>query len=55
LRYVHDLSHAEIAAALGCRVGTVDSLLSRARSALRDSDALTLYAPMKEAQDATAG
>ena len=55
LRYVHDLSHAEIAGALGCRVGTVDSLLSRARSALRDSDELTLYAPPKEAQDAPAG
>jgi RNA polymerase sigma factor (sigma-70 family) len=55
LRYVHDLSHAEIAKALGCRVGTVDSLLSRARGALRTSDALTSYAPLKEAQDATAG
>lgn len=35
LRYVHDLSDAEIAAALGCREGTVHALLSRARQALR--------------------
>ena len=35
LRYVHDLSDAEIAAALGCRTGTVHALLSRARKALR--------------------
>ncbi|HWI95891.1 MAG TPA: RNA polymerase sigma factor [Solirubrobacterales bacterium] len=35
LRYVHDLSDAEIAAALGCRTGTVHALLSRGRSALR--------------------
>src|SRR5690349_7337641 len=35
LRYVHDLPDAEIAAALGCRTGTVHALLSRGRSALR--------------------
>jgi RNA polymerase sigma factor (sigma-70 family) len=35
LRYVHDLPDAEIAAALGCRVGTVHALLSRARKSLR--------------------
>jgi RNA polymerase sigma factor (sigma-70 family) len=35
LRYVHDLSDAEIAAALDCRAGTVHALLSRGRSALR--------------------
>ena len=40
LRYVHDLSDAEIAAALGCRIGSVHSLLSRARSALRQDPAL---------------
>ncbi|MFT3864458.1 MAG: sigma-70 family RNA polymerase sigma factor [Solirubrobacterales bacterium] len=34
-RYVHDLSDAEIAAALGCRKGTVHALLSRARQTLR--------------------
>jgi RNA polymerase sigma factor (sigma-70 family) len=55
LRYVHDLPHAEIAAALGCSVGTVDSLLSRARSTLRSSEALTLYAPIKEAADGPTG
>lgn len=35
LRYVHDLSDAEIAAALGCRAGTVHALLSRGRKTLR--------------------
>jgi RNA polymerase sigma factor (sigma-70 family) len=35
LRYVHDLPDAEIAAALGCRTGTVHALLSRGRGALR--------------------
>ena len=35
LRYVHDLSDIEIAAALGCREGTVHALLSRGRQALR--------------------
>lgn len=34
-RYVHDLSDAEIATALGCRKGTVHALLSRARQTLR--------------------
>lgn len=35
LRYVHDLPDVEIASALGCRVGSVHSLLSRGRGALR--------------------
>lgn len=35
LRYVHDLSDAAIARALGCRTGTVRSLLSRGRAAIR--------------------
>ena len=35
LRYVHDLSDDEIAAALGCRPGTVHALLSRGRVGLR--------------------
>lgn len=35
LRYVHDLSDAEIAAALACREGTVHALLSRGRQTLR--------------------
>ena len=36
LRYGHDLADAEIAAALGCRVGTVHALLSRGRRSLRE-------------------
>jgi RNA polymerase sigma factor (sigma-70 family) len=40
LRYVHDLSDAEIAAALGCRTGTVHALLSRGRDALRQDKQL---------------
>jgi DNA-directed RNA polymerase specialized sigma24 family protein len=35
LRYVHDLSDAEIATALGCRKGSVHALLSRGRRSLR--------------------
>jgi RNA polymerase sigma factor (sigma-70 family) len=46
LRYVHDLSDAEIAAALGCRVGTAHSLLSRGRSALRRDPALAELSPI---------
>jgi RNA polymerase sigma factor (sigma-70 family) len=41
LRYVHDLSDAEIAAALNCRTGTVHALLSRGRGALRQDKQLT--------------
>lgn len=40
LRYVHDLNDREIAAALGCRRGTANALLSRGRAALRDCPAL---------------
>lgn len=40
LRYVHDLNDREIAAALGCRRGTANALLSRARATLRQSPAL---------------
>ena len=50
LHYVHDLSDSEIAKALGCRRGTVNSLLSRARSKLRamlELDGLAT-APRKE-------
>lgn len=36
LRYFHDLADDEIGAALGCRVGTVRSLVSRGLSALRE-------------------
>ena len=35
LRYVHDLDDDAIARALGCRTGTVRSLLSRGREAVR--------------------
>jgi RNA polymerase sigma factor (sigma-70 family) len=45
LRYVHDLSDAEIAAALGCREGTVHALLSRGRAALRRHPRLAQFAP----------
>lgn len=40
LRYVCDLTQAEVAAALGCRPGTAGSLLSRGRAALRADPAL---------------
>ncbi|MEV4422914.1 RNA polymerase sigma factor [Patulibacter sp. NPDC049589] len=36
LRYAHDLDDDAIAAALGCRAGTVRALLSRGRAALRE-------------------
>ena len=36
LRYFHDLPDDEIATALGCREGTVRSLISRGLAALRD-------------------
>ncbi len=45
LRYVHDLSDAEIAAALGCRTGTVHALLSRGRAGLRSDPHLAQLAP----------
>jgi RNA polymerase sigma-70 factor (ECF subfamily) len=48
LRYVHDLPDAEIAAALGCSVGNVHSLLSRGRSSLRRNRQLTPFAPSME-------
>lgn len=37
LRYFHDLADAEIAASLGCRAGTVRSLLSRGLASLREA------------------
>lgn len=45
LRYVHDLADAEIATALGCRVGTAHALLSRGRAALRRDPELADLAP----------
>lgn len=44
LRYVHDCSDAEIAAALGCRIGSVHALLSRGRAALRRDRAVRALA-----------
>ena len=44
LRYVHDLSDEEIAAALGCRPGSVHAWLSRGRTALRADSALVQLA-----------
>ncbi len=40
LRYVQDLTDKEIAAAMGCRRGTANALLSRGRATLRQSLAL---------------
>jgi len=45
LRYVHDLPDREIAAALGCRVGTAHALLSRGRTALRQNPSLAALDP----------
>jgi RNA polymerase sigma factor (sigma-70 family) len=45
LRYVHDLSDADIAAALRCREGTVHALLSRGRAGLRRDPLLAQLAP----------
>lgn len=42
LRYIHGLSDAEIADALGCRTGTASSLLTRARQRLRRNAKLNL-------------
>lgn len=44
LRYVHDLSDEEIAKALRCRLGTAQSMLSRARVALRANPVLADFA-----------
>ena len=45
LRYVHDLSDAEIATALGCRLGSAQALLSRGRAALRRDPQLSDLSP----------
>jgi RNA polymerase sigma-70 factor (ECF subfamily) len=44
LRYGHDLSEREVAAAIGCRPGTAAALLSRGRAALRGSPRLAALA-----------
>lgn len=49
LRYVCDLTDREIAESLGCRKGTVNALLSRGRTALRQSPALLALDPPLEA------
>jgi RNA polymerase sigma-70 factor, ECF subfamily len=46
LRYVHDLPDEEIAKALGCRLGTAQSMLFRARAALRANPVLADFAPV---------
>jgi RNA polymerase sigma-70 factor (ECF subfamily) len=45
LRYGHDLTEREVADALGCRPGSAAAMLSRARSALRESPELAAFAP----------
>lgn len=45
LRYFEDMTEAQIAAALGCSVGTVKSSLSRALARLRAAEAARLSAP----------
>jgi RNA polymerase sigma-70 factor (ECF subfamily) len=44
LRYVHDLSHEQIAEAMGVRPGTAGALISRGRAALRTTQALEQFA-----------
>jgi RNA polymerase sigma-70 factor (ECF subfamily) len=46
LRYVHDLTDAEIANALGCRRGTANSLLSRGRELLRRDPVMAQFGPL---------
>ena len=53
LRYVHDLSEPEIAAAMGVRAGTAGSLLSRGREALRAHPLLHDFAPATHAGGAS--
>ena len=44
LRYVHDLSHDQIAQAMGVRPGTAGALISRGRAGLRTIQALEQFA-----------
>jgi RNA polymerase sigma factor (sigma-70 family) len=48
LRYVHDLTEAQIADALDCAPGTAASLLSRGRSQLSTDPDLEAFAPEPE-------
>ena len=52
LRYVHDLSQEQIAAALGVRLGTAGALLSRGRELLRTSRTLDEYSSAPRGGDA---
>jgi DNA-directed RNA polymerase specialized sigma24 family protein len=45
LRFYADATDSEIAATLGCRLGTVRSLASRAVSAMREDPSLDTDAP----------
>jgi RNA polymerase sigma factor (sigma-70 family) len=51
LRYVDDLSDHEIARAMGCRPGTVRSLLSRARTRLSRHPALEDHAEARRTSE----
>lgn len=43
LRYVHDMSHQQIAEAMNIRPGTAGALITRGRTTLRDSGALSQF------------
>lgn len=51
LRYYADLPVAEVADAMGCPVGTVKSLLSRATATLRDESGLIDHASEPDPED----
>jgi len=43
MRFFHDLPDEEIADALGCRIGTVRSLISRGLASLRERSAASAF------------
>lgn len=51
LRYVHDLNDREIAAALGCRRGTANALLSRGRAGLRNCPLCRIWFRLRVAEE----
>ncbi|ADP81661.1 SigE family RNA polymerase sigma factor [Pseudofrankia inefficax] len=55
LRYVEDLSEADVAAAMGCSVGSVRSQASRGLARLRDSEHLRDLDPYNRGADPAAG
>ncbi|EIV95621.1 SigE family RNA polymerase sigma factor [Frankia sp. QA3] len=55
LRYFDDLPEADVAAALGCTVGTVRSQASRGLAKLRDSHQLRGFAPPGRAPTSSVG